>query len=240
MSPGNSGGVPTRLPALGWEWERKLWNEGYSLVAGVDEAGVGPLAGPVVAAAVVLPKDFDVAGLGDSKRLTAGQREEQFERLRRDALALEVAVVDADLIDRLNILQAARLAMRRAVATLGKRCEAVLVDGRPVPDMPAPSLAVVRGDAQSPSIAAASIVAKVTRDRLMVEYAERYPGYGFERHKGYPTAAHLEALQKLGPCPIHRRSFGPVARWKEPCPGGATISALLPVPGGLVDEAREK
>lgn len=240
MSPGNSRGIPTRPPALGWNWEQYWWTKGYSQIAGVDEAGVGPLAGPVVAAAVVLPKDFDVAGLGDSKRLTARQREEQFKRLRRDALALEVAVVDADLIDRLNILQAARLAMRRAVAALGERCEAVLVDGRTVPDMPAPSLAVVRGDAQSPSIAAASIVAKVTRDRLMVEYAERYPGYGFERHKGYPTAAHLEALERLGPCPIHRRSFGPVARWKEPCPGGPTMSAALPSPGGLVDEDREK
>lgn len=197
----------------GWEWEREWWSRGRLRVAGVDEAGRGPLAGPVVAAAVVLPPDFDVAGLGDSKRMTAKQREEQFARLCEAATAWHVAVVDAGTIDRLNILEATRLAMREALAGLAGRCDAALVDGLPVPDLPVPARAIVGGDAQSPSIAAASILAKVTRDRLMMEYAEKYPQYGFDRHKGYPTAAHLEALRTYGPCPIHRRSFRPVAEW---------------------------
>ncbi|MDI3257201.1 MAG: ribonuclease HII [Kyrpidia sp.] len=217
--------VSKKRPLLSWIWEEKWWSAGRSKVAGVDEAGVGPLAGPVVAAAVVLPKGFDMAGLDDSKRLTGRQREEQFVRLCAESEAWEVAVVDAATIDRLNILQAARLAMRRAVEALGDRCDAVLVDGLPVPDMPVPSRSVVRGDAQSPSIAAASILAKVVRDRLMMEFAEQYPEYGFEKHKGYPTAVHLDALRKFGPCPIHRRSFGPVAGWGdlEPAENRAAI-----------------
>jgi len=192
-----------------------VWNR--TGVAGVDEAGRGPLAGPVVAAAVWLPEGFEAAGINDSKKMTAARREREFERLTGDPAVLWAAgVADAGEIDRINILKATHLAMRRAVEGLGREPELCLVDGLPVPGFPWPHEAVVKGDSKSLAIAAASIVAKVTRDRMMAELALEFPEYGFERHKGYGTKAHLEALRRHGPCPVHRRSFQPVAQLELP------------------------
>ncbi len=179
-------------------------------VAGVDEAGRGPLAGPVVAAAVLLDPARPIDGLGDSKALSARPREALAERIRADALAWAVARAEADEIDRINILQASLAAMVRAVAGLAVAPAAVRVDGDRAPAFDVPAEAVVGGDARDPAIGAASILAKVERDRLLVGLAEVHPGYGFAGHKGYATRAHLEALQRLGPCAAHRRSFAPV------------------------------
>ncbi|MDF1732519.1 MAG: ribonuclease HII [Minwuia sp.] len=179
-------------------------------VAGVDEVGRGPLAGPVVAAAVILPDDRIIGGLADSKALSARRRQEIAAILHQDAL-VSIAEATVEEIDRLNILHAAMLAMSRAVAALSTPAAAVLIDGnRMPPDLAMPGEAVVKGDAKVAAIAAASIVAKVHRDALMSELAETYPGYGFERHAGYPTRQHRQALAALGPCPAHRRSFQPV------------------------------
>jgi len=180
------------------------------LTAGVDEAGRGPLAGPVVAAAVVLDAQRPVDGLRDSKRLSAGQRERLAELIRARARAWCVAAAQADEIDRLNILGATHLAMQRAVAGLGMTPALVLVDGNRAPAFGLPTGTLVGGDALVPAISAASILAKVARDALMVRLAKDYPGYGFEIHKGYPTAAHRAALERLGPSAIHRQSFAPV------------------------------
>lgn len=176
-------------------------------MAGVDEAGRGPLAGPVVSSAVILPPDFPVDGVNDSKKLTPARRDRLFDEIGRYAVCVAVGVVEAEEIDRINILQAALKSMALAVNRLERAADYLLVDGKfPVPlDLPQEPL--VGGDGRSVSIAAASIVAKVTRDRLMAEYAERFPGYGFERHKGYGTVVHREAIRRQGPCPIHRRSF---------------------------------
>lgn len=191
--------------------ERALRARGIFFVAGIDEAGRGPLAGPVVAAAVILPEDFDARGLDDSKKLTARRRETLCERILGGAEAVW-AEVSAEEIDRLNILRATHLAMARAVAALPRAPGHALVDGLPVNDLPVPHTAVVGGDGLSLSIAAASIVAKVARDRLMHDLDAIYPKYGFCRHKGYGVPEHLEALRKHGPCPAHRRSFAPVAQ----------------------------
>ncbi|MES2460312.1 MAG: ribonuclease HII [Armatimonadota bacterium] len=202
------------MPDL-WEHERLAWSEGRLLVAGIDEAGRGPLAGPVVAAAVILPQTgFDAQGITDSKKLSPQARERLFERLCADeSVCIGIGIVDAPDIDRLNILRATHHAMRRALAALSSSVDAVLVDGLPVPDLHADSRALVKGDSRSFSIAAASIIAKVTRDRLMCgEYHDLYPEYNFARHKGYPSPEHLAALEAHGPCAIHRRSFGPVAQ----------------------------
>lgn len=180
------------------------------LVAGVDEAGRGPLAGPVSAAAVILDPNRPIPGIDDSKRLTPRMRESLEPRIQARALAWSVAWASAREIDQLNILQASLLAMRRAVATLEPRPVRVLVDGNRTTDFGCPARAIVGGDGLEPAIAAASILAKVARDRLMTQLDLDYPGYGFARHKGYPTAAHREALGRLGPCPEHRRSFAPV------------------------------
>jgi ribonuclease HII len=186
--------------------------EGYAWVAGVDEAGRGPLAGPVVAAAVILPKDAHIPGVNDSKQLSASQRENAYEEIIEAALAYRVAQIEPRIIDEINILQASRLAMREAVAGLTLKPDFALIDGLPVPDFPVDSLSVVKGDATCFPIAAASILAKVERDRRMLEYHGAYPNYGFDRHKGYPTADHLRRLREFGPCEIHRRSFGPVRK----------------------------
>ncbi|MDX1481645.1 MAG: ribonuclease HII [Woeseiaceae bacterium] len=183
-------------------------------VAGVDEAGRGPLAGPVVAAAVILPRARTIDGLDDSKKLSAGRREALADSIRRRAVAWAVGEADTAEIDELNILNATLLAMRRAIAGLQIRPAAVLVDGNRLPDLRFGDAviegdAVVGGDASVAAISAASIIAKVHRDRMMVEADARYPGYGFARHKGYGTALHLESISRLGPCPIHRRSFRP-------------------------------
>ena len=191
--------------------ERALRARGIFLVAGIDEAGRGPLAGPVVAAAVILPEHFDARGLDDSKKLGPRRRETLCERILGGAEAVW-AEVSAEEIDRLNILRATHLAMARAVAALPRAPGHALVDGLPVNGLPVPHTAVVGGDGLSLSIAAASIVAKVARDRLMRDLDAIYPKYGFCRHKGYGVPEHLEALRKHGPCPAHRRSFAPVAQ----------------------------
>ena len=197
--------------------ERDLWRQGLRVVAGVDEAGRGPLAGPVVAAAVVLPSDWSdtgldsrLRGLNDSKQLTEAQREDYYAVLTsQPEIRFGVARVEAEVIDRINILQATHRAMNLALAQLQPPPEHVLVDGRPVKSMLFPQTALVQGDARSYSIAGASVIAKVTRDRLMRELDRQWPGYGFAEHKGYGTPRHLSAIQALGACPIHRRSFAP-------------------------------
>jgi len=182
------------------------------LIAGVDEVGRGPLAGPVVAAAVILHPDRPVEGLADSKALTARRREQLCALIQERALAWAVGRAEVEEIDAINILQASLLAMRRAVQALKPAPASVLVDGNRCPDVDCPARAIVGGDAIVPSISAASIVAKVVRDREMVELEECYPGYGFAKHKGYGSRAHLEALQRLGVTVLHRRSFAPVRR----------------------------
>ncbi|GBD28050.1 Ribonuclease HII [bacterium HR31] len=190
--------------------ERGLRRGGYRYVAGVDEAGRGPLAGPVVAAAVVLDGRSRIPGLQDSKRLSPRQREEVAEAIRRKAVSWAVAQATVEEVDRLNVLHASRLAMRRAVEQLSVRPSVVLVDGGwgLVTDLP--QRVVVGGDRTVACIAAASVLAKVERDRIMVELDRAYPGYGFAQHKGYACPAHLEALRRLGPSPVHRHSFAPV------------------------------
>lgn len=198
--------------------ERKYWAEGFSFVGGVDEVGRGPLAGPVIAAAVVFPCDATIPKVDDSKKLTGKQRIE----LRNAILAVSgiqygIAEVEVAEIDRLNILQASRLAMHLAVKKIDK-IDYLLIDGLPVPGFEIPNSALVKGDAQSASIAAASILAKVYRDELMIHLAEQYPGYGFEHNMGYGTESHLAALREIGVCEAHRRSFGPVRDIIEPPP----------------------
>lgn len=199
------------MPSL--DHENRLRAAGYHHIAGIDEAGRGPLAGPVSVAAVILPADFDHAVLNDSKQLSEKKREKLYDELTADStIRWHTLMIEAEEIDRLNILQATWTGMRRCALALDPKPDAALIDGKPVRDFPIHHLALVKGDSLSHSIAAASIIAKVTRDRLMLALAEQYPGYGFEIHKGYPTAAHIQALKKLGPCPIHRRSFAPVAQ----------------------------
>ena len=199
-------------------FERALWQQGLIRVAGVDEAGRGPLAGPVSAAAVILPPAWakiglpaELSGLNDSKQLTEPQREAFYEFIVYcPDLLHAVVLVDAGRIDIINILQATHEAMNAALARLSPAPQHALVDGRPVKTMRVPQTALVKGDARSYSIAAASVLAKVTRDRLMLEYHQQWPAYGFAGHKGYGTAQHLAALAQHGPCPIHRRSFAPL------------------------------
>ncbi|MFM8410443.1 MAG: ribonuclease HII [Alphaproteobacteria bacterium] len=190
--------------------ERALWEAGVELVAGVDEVGMGPLAGPVVAAAVVLPRGVDLDGIRDSKLLTAKRRGELEAEIRGAALGIGIGVVEHEEVDRLNVYQAGLEAMARAIAGLPVVPEHLLVDARRVPGCEIRQTCVAGGDRKVYSIAVASIVAKVHRDRVMAEMDDRYPGYGFARHAGYATAAHLRALRDLGPCAIHRRSFAPV------------------------------
>ena len=189
-----------------WQTEEALTN-GATVVCGVDEAGRGPLAGPVCAAACILPKGFAPDGLNDSKKLSEKQRERLYAQITEHALAWSVCLIDEQTIDRVNILQATFLAMRGAVDGLSVRPELCLVDGNQDPKLGIRTLTVVHGDARCASVATASILAKVTRDRLMLEYAAQYPQYGFEKHKGYGTRAHYAAIDAYGPCPIHRRTF---------------------------------
>lgn len=181
------------------------------LVAGVDEAGRGPLAGPVVAAAVMLDETRPIHGLADSKKLSAARRDSLYDEIRANALCCSVAMASVEEIDRLNILQATLLAMRRAVEGLRLKPQLVLVDGNRLPVLPVRAEAIVQGDARVPAISAASILAKVTRDRWLDELHVEFPCYGFDQHKGYGTAQHLAALKQHGPCVAHRRSFAPVA-----------------------------
>ena len=190
-----------------WEIERELHKEGVGLICGVDEAGRGPLAGPVCAAAVILPPEAELPGLNDSKKLSEKKREQLFPEIQRLALAWSVAFASVEEIEERNILGATMLAMNRAIAGLSLRPELALIDGNRNKEIEVPSRCVVHGDARCASIAAASILAKVSRDRLMVELSRAYPQYGFEQHKGYGTKAHYAALREFGPCPAHRPSF---------------------------------
>jgi ribonuclease HII len=183
---------------------------GASRIAGIDEAGRGPLAGPVVAAAVILPSADCIPDLNDSKMLSPDKREDLYGKIRDKALALGIGVVSSTTIDRINIYQGTRLAMKKAAMELDPEADYLLIDGNLYLDVPISQRAIIKGDRLSFSIAAAGILAKVTRDRLMTELHGQYPHYGFDRHKGYATAAHREALLKHGPCPIHRASFKPV------------------------------
>lgn len=191
--------------------EERLRKQGFSLIAGVDEAGRGPLAGPVVAAACILPTHLILPTLNDSKQLTAEQRESLFQQITQNPeILFGIGICDAETIDRINILQATFLAMQRAVAALKTKPDYLLIDGNQLPRFEVPAETLVEGDAKSVSIAAASILAKVTRDRMMEECDAVYPFFGFKQHKGYGTEQHLSALKEHGPCPIHRKSFEPI------------------------------
>jgi ribonuclease HII len=189
------------------DYERILWGAGSKVIAGIDEAGRGPLAGPVVAAAVVFPEGLVIPGVGDSKMIAPLKREKLFEEIQRQALSTGVGIVEPEKIDEINILNATFLAMHSAVENLTVQPDHLLVDGNIFRGSAIPFTTIVDGDALSFTIAAASIIAKVTRDRMMIEYDLRYPGYGFAQHKGYGTKDHREAIIRLGRCPIHRQSF---------------------------------
>ncbi len=192
--------------------EAMLSDQGYAAICGVDEAGRGPLAGPVVAAALILPAGVTIPGCTDSKKLTAEAREDVFDEIVELGLICAVGVVDSQSIDQMNILKASLMAMRKAVMELSRTPDIILVDGNyPIPRIPQPQYAIISGDSRCQSIAAASIIAKVTRDRIMDKYDRLYPKFSFAKHKGYPTPEHLEELRKHGPCDIHRKSFKPVA-----------------------------
>jgi ribonuclease HII len=191
-------------------YERRFWKSGLAAIAGVDEAGVGPMAGPVVAAAVIFEPESFIKGVHDSKQLTPEKREELYPLIRARALTVGVGIAQVSEVDELNIYWASMLASERALAALMRLPDHVLVDGRLIPNLKLPQTKIVGGDRKSFCIAAASIIAKVTRDRIMLEYDAEYPGYGFASHKGYCTADHFATLELLGPSPIHRRSFAPV------------------------------
>jgi len=199
-----------------WTVEHELLTGGARHIAGVDEAGRGPLAGPLVVAAVILPPDCRLDGLDDSKKMTHGARERLYPQIIEMALSFSIQVVPVEIIDAINILQATYLGMRDALHALSPVPDIALVDGYPLPNCPVPQQNLIHGDARSASIAAASVLAKVMRDHLLTELDVQYPAYGFARHKGYPTPEHRTALFRLGPCPEHRRSFGPVrAAWEQ-------------------------
>ena len=189
------------------EFERKAQSKGYSAVCGVDEAGRGPLAGPVCAAAVILPDGELIEGVNDSKKLSEKKREALFEVIKERSRAYSVAFASVEEIESMNILNATMLAMRRAVEGLSIPADYAMIDGNRLPELSIDAECIVKGDARSMSIACASILAKVSRDRLLYEYAKEYPQYHFDKHKGYGTKAHVEALREFGPCPYHRMSF---------------------------------
>ena len=195
------------MPSDLWEIENALYEEGYHLICGVDEAGRGPLAGPVCAAAVILPQKTEIPGLDDSKKLTEKKREQLFPLIQEKAISWNVAFASVEEIEERNILRATFLAMNRAISGLELQTDLALIDGNQNREIEMPSRCVIHGDARCASIAAASILAKVSRDHLMLELAEQFPQYSFERHKGYGTKVHYEALRKYGPSPVHRLSF---------------------------------
>ena len=201
-----------QTPVCGWTLEEAARRLGALRIAGLDEVGRGPLFGPVIAAAVILPRGCHLQGLTDSKKLSEKKRNELYVEIRANAIAWAIAAVDAETIDRINIRQASLLAMRLAVEQLALSPDFLLIDGRDTIAWDCPQQAVIKGDATSFSIAAASVLAKVYRDRLIVELDGKFPGYGLARHKGYPCPAHLAALELLGPTPLHRRSYHPVAQ----------------------------
>ncbi len=200
------------LPGNVWYFEGCARASGYTVIAGLDEAGRGPLAGPVVAAAVVLPDGLLIPGLTDSKQVPEKERERLFDLIREQAVCHGVGIVDVRTIDAVNILQATIIAMERALALLQPQPDYLLLDAITLPRIPLPQQPIIQGDCRSHSIAAASILAKVTRDRLMLELHEQYPRYNFRKHKGYGTKEHMSLLREHGPCEVHRKTFGPVAR----------------------------
>lgn len=189
------------------EFEKEALAKGYKSVCGVDEAGRGPLAGPVCAAAVILPEGVIIDGVNDSKKLSEKKRESLFDVIREQALSYSIAYATVDEIEEINILNATMLAMRRAIDGLDIKADYAMIDGNKIPPIDIDTECIVKGDAKSMSIACASILAKVSRDRLLYKYAEEYPMYGFDKHKGYGTKVHREAILKYGPCPYHRKSF---------------------------------
>jgi ribonuclease HII len=206
------GGVPPDRPERArlirmTRIERSAYRQGYRRIAGLDEAGRGPLAGPVVAAAVVLPRGYWLPGLRDSKKLSASRRESLMDEITRSALAIGIGIIDQNIIDKINILQATLRAMQKAFESLSMYPDLLLIDALALPSVPVAQQSIIHGDDRSLSIAAASVIAKVTRDRLMMKYDSLYPQYNFKTHKGYGTKEHLEALSIHGPCEIHRRSF---------------------------------
>ena len=195
-------------------YERLAYKEGASFIAGVDEVGRGPLAGPVVAAAVILPKNIEDLGFDDSKKLSASKREEIYRLIQEKAIAIGIGIVDADIIDKVNIYQASRLAMQQAVSELKIQPDYLLIDAMKI-DVNTPQIGIIKGDAKSISIAAASIVAKQVRDQMMQEFDELFPGYDFSNNAGYGTPKHLEGLKSKGICPIHRKTFAPIKDYLE-------------------------
>lgn len=189
------------------EFEKEALAKGYKSVCGVDEAGRGPLAGPVCAASVILPEGVIIDGVNDSKKLSEKKRESLFDVIREQALSYSIAYATVDEIEEINILNATMLAMRRAIDGLEIKADYAMIDGNKIPPIDIDAECIVKGDAKSMSIACASILAKVSRDRLLYKYAEEYPMYGFDKHKGYGTKVHREAILKYGPCPYHRKSF---------------------------------
>jgi len=220
MAKGPAESEGTLFPDAGlcdpFSLERQAYRAGFCRVAGIDEAGRGPLAGPVVAAAVILPKEYRIPRLTDSKKLSPALRDQLFPLIRDKAVAWGVGIADAALIDRINILEATRCAMAEAVAALNPPPDYLLIDALSIED-PTPQKGIIKGDLLSHSISAASVIAKVTRDRIMTEFHQRYPEYNFQKHKGYGTREHRRILRERGPCPIHRRTFRGV---REYCPGG--------------------
>ncbi len=208
------------------EFERKILGQRYQNIIGIDEVGRGPLAGPVVAAAAVIPLDLFIPNLTDSKKLSHLQRVAVCDELKSNPeITFSIAEVSPDTIDDINILRASHLAMKKAAEKINVAKPFILVDGLPVPDLPYSSLNIIKGDAKSASIAAASIIAKIYRDSLMVDFDKKYPAYGFASHKGYATKKHLENLSRLGPCPIHRMSFSPVSQSINRKP----VQGILPI-----------
>lgn len=195
-------------------FERAAKQKGYRMIAGIDEVGRGPLAGPVVAAAVILPEGMEDIGLDDSKKLSAKKREEIFEMIKEQAVAIGIGIVDAFTIDKINIYEASKVAMKRAIELLPENPDYLLIDAMKL-DTGIPEEGIIKGDAKSISIAAASIVAKEVRDQMMKDYEQLYPGYGFAQNAGYGTKAHIEGLKKLGPTPIHRMTFAPVKEYQQ-------------------------
>lgn len=200
--------MPRKIAApLEWDIENEYFDKGYSVICGTDEAGRGPLCGPVAAAAVILPKGLILPGLNDSKKISEKKRDELYDIIIENAVSYAIELVDNTVIDEINILNAAQLAMRKSIERLTPKADLALVDGNVARNFPCDAVTVVKGDSKSPNIAAASILAKVTRDRLCLEQDALYPEYGIAKHKGYPTAEHMEAVRKYGPSPIHRLTF---------------------------------
>lgn len=200
--------MPQKTPApIAWDIENEYFAKGYSVICGTDEAGRGPLCGPVAAAAVILPKGLIIPELNDSKKISEKKREQLYDIIIENAVSYAIELVDNTVIDEINILNAAQLAMRKSINNLTHKPDLALVDGNIARDFPCDAVTVIKGDGKSPNIAAASILAKVTRDRLCIEHDALYPEYGIAKHKGYPTAEHMEAVRKYGPSPIHRLTF---------------------------------